>query len=257
MTIALACSNPEELIRRITPPGADQRAREYLALFMRNQVDSAIARLKPGDVTTDTRGQFEKIVTVLANQPFDSTRIVGVQVNTINDIRHANLTYQMHSASGWVLTNVATVDSAGTWFVEGVSARRLDMSLEEQTKFTFAGKSLTHYVWLLLTAAAALTSLGTALFVATRRGMPKRWWWAIVALFGVSPMDLNWVTGAISTRILSVQLLCAAFTRAGPAAPWIVTFALPIGAALAFDRYRRWKHGAVGESPAAAPTAES
>jgi hypothetical protein len=196
MTMVLAACNAEEAIRQMTPADADARAREYIALFTRRQVDSALGKLLPTQVTSEAREQ---------------------------------------------LSLIATVDTAGTWFVEGVSARTLDRSLEQQTRFTFAGKSPVHYVWLLIMVVVATFSSGTAIFIATRRGMPRRWWWVFASLIGVSPVDLNWATSVVNTRMLSVQLFAAAFVRAGPAAPWILTFALPLGAGLALERHARWK----------------
>lgn len=248
----------DDMVRRITPPEADTRAREYLALFTRRQVDSAMARLHPQLATADARVQLGKIEAVLGGQQLDSMAIVGVQVNAINGTRHANISYQMHSPGGYFLGNVATVDSIGTWFVEGVSARTLERSLEEQTRFTLAGKSPIHYFWLVLTAVCGIVSLGTMGFIASRRGMPRRWRWALASIIGVSPVDLNWATGLTGVRPFSLQLGAAAFMHAGRYAPWIITFALPLGAIVALDRYRRWRLTETSQSdtPRATPGEE-
>ena len=238
--LLVACTG-EAMLRRMTPPDADRRARDYLALFARGQVDSAIARLAPDLSNAEAREQLGKIGDLVANQPFDSVRVVGVQVTTMKGIRHANLSYELRSRSGLFLANVATIDTANTWFVEGVSVRTLDRSLEEQTRFSLAGKPLLHYFWLLVTVACAAVSLGAMVFLATRRQMPKRWWWVLASIVGVSPVDLNWTTGEVRVRTMSVQFGSAGFQRTGPVSPWIITFALPLGAILGLDRHRRWK----------------
>lgn len=239
--LGVGCGGGNAIIARFTPADADARARTYLGLFVRNQPDSAADRILPALRSADASTQLHKIADILHDQRFDTTRVVGVRTNTINGIRHVNLSYELHSSSGWFLTNVATVDSARTWFIEGVSARPLSRSLEVETHFTLVGRSPVYYVWLLLVGVAVLTSLGTAAFVVSRRGMPKRWVWALVALVGCGAFSLNWQTGAINVNPLNIQLVSGGVVRAGPAAPWILTFAIPIGAFFAIRQYRRWR----------------
>lgn len=239
--LVVACGGSNDIIARFTPADADARARSYLGLFYRNQPDSAAGRLLPVLQSQEANTQLQKIANMLHDQRFDTTRVVGVQTNTVNGIRHVNLSYELHSSSGWTMTNVATVDSAHTWFVEGVSARPLPRSLEVESRFTLAGRSVRYYVWLVLVGVAVLISLGTAVFIGSRRGMPKRWVWALIALLGVGAFSLNWQTGAINVNLLNVQLVSGGIVRAGPVAPWVLTFAIPIGAFLAILEYRRWR----------------
>ena len=240
--LLVGCSGTD-MVARFTPPDADVRARNYLALFVHDRVDSAAGRLVPALQTQETEAQLKKIAELLHNQRFDTTRVVGASTNTINAIRHVNLAYELHSPTGWLLTNVATVDSAKTWFVEGISAHTMPGPLEVETQFTFAGRSAVYFVWLVLLGAVVIISLGTALFIATRRGMPNRWIWTVVACLGGGAFRLNWATGAINVNPFSVQVPSGSIFRAGPAAPWVFTFALPIGAVFALRRYREWRVG--------------
>ena len=143
---------------------------------------------------------------------------------------------------------MTTVDSANTWFVEAMSARTIAHPLEDDRQFTLRGRSIVHYLWLLLMCVAVITSLATAVFVGTRRDMPKRWLWMLASLFGGGAFTLNWMTGAISFQLLNVLLLSGAVVRAGPASPWGVTFAIPVGALFALRKHRRWRQG-VGVTP--------
>lgn len=240
------------MIRRFTPADADARARAYIAQLKRGEVDSAESRLVPPLVTAETRDQLSVIAKVLGAGQFDSSAVIGAYVNTINGVRHTNLTYEFHSRAGWVVSNVATVDSAGTWFVEGASARPLARSLEEDSAFTLADKSPRHYLWLLLAVLSVATTFGTAIFLATRRAMPNRWWWVLLSLVSVGAFTLNWRTGEIAFRLINFQLFGAGFVRLGPAAPWIITFAIPAGALLAIRHYREWR-----SAPLAPPATEA
>ena len=236
----LACSGAG-MMRRFTPADADARSRAYIAQLQRKQVDSAALRFVPQLATPEAREQLTRVAGILGDREFDSSAVVGASVNTINGVRHTNLTYELHSPSGWVLANVATVDTAGSWLVEGFSARPLPRSLEEDSAFTMSGKSPLHYLWLAMTVLSAVLSLGTAIFLATRRAMPKRWRWVLLSLVGIGSFSMNWATGATRIQLLNVQLFGAGIVRLGPAAPWILTFAIPAGALIAISRYRSWR----------------
>jgi hypothetical protein len=244
-TMALYGCSQEDAMRRFTPADADARARSYLALFTVGRADSAAARLLPALQGPEADRQLARIATLLDAQRFDSTHAIGANTNTFNGVRHVNMTYELHTGRGWMVGNVATVDSAGGWYVEGVSVTPIDRPLEETTRFTLHGKSAVHYLWLALAIIAPVISIGAAVWIATRRKMPRRGRWVLASLIGVGGFSLNWTTGETFVRIVHVQLGAGGVMRAGLAAPWILTFSLPIGALLALDRYRRWRAGTV------------
>jgi hypothetical protein len=253
LALALGGCRADDALRRFTPAEADTRARGYLALFAAHRGAEAETRLLPGMSGSEAHTAYVAIDSLLGGQHFDSVRVIGSAVNTINGVRHTNLTYEFKSQSGWILANVATVDSAGTWFVEALHARPMPQPLEVTNTFTLGGGSPLHYAWLILTIACAVVSLGTAIWLATRRQMPKRWRWVFLALLGVGGFSLNWTTGETAFRIVNVQLFGAGAMRLGPAAPWILTFGLPVGAILSLMRYRRWLR-TPGDAPAASST---
>ena len=248
-----ACT--DSMIARFVPPGSDQRARAYLALFTQGQTDAAIKRLSAPLQTADAPVQLEHLTTLLRGQIFDSIRIIGVQVNKQSDEQHVNLSYQLHSQRGWSVANVATVEHDSVWSVEGVSAIPTSTSLESINAFTFRGRSGLHYIWLGLTCIAVLISIGVALWVSRAQTMPKRWWWVFLALIGVGQGTLNWTTGGWAVRPVSVLLLSAACAKGGPVAPWMISFSIPVGAAITAWKYLRWRrHNPVGMSTAAVPS---
>jgi hypothetical protein len=236
----VACGG-DYAMRRFTPADADVRARAYLALFTRDQTESAAARLLPQLTSPAAIRELAKISALLKDQRFDSSAVIGARVNSINGVRHVNLSYELHSARGWSVASVATVDSANTWFVEGVSANRIARPLEEEARFTLAGKPLRQYAWLLISILCLTASLGTAVFVASRREMPKRWRWAFVSLLGLGSFSLNWNTGMIATNLVALRIGAASFARVAAVVPWIITFSLPVGALSAFLQYRHWR----------------
>ena len=251
--IATACGGATPL-DRFTPADADSRSREYLSQFTRAQIDSVTARVVPPLQTPEAATQLQKITDILRNERFDTIRVIGAQTNIVNGVRHVNLTYELHSSFSWFLANVATLDSADTWFVEGVSARTITQPLEIGADFSLRGKSALHYFWLFVTVVCATASFGAAMFLATRREMPKRWRWVLASFLGVGAFQLNWETGTVGVQLVRLQLASASFLRAGPAAPWMLAFSIPLGAFFALRAYRRWDNasapGHVGQASA-------
>src|SRR6476661_7400800 len=219
--LGLSACSQNDAMRRFTPFDVDVRSQAYLRLFTAGHVDSATARLLPSLQGEEANRQLAKIGGLLDAQRFDSTHVIGAQRNDVNGTRHVNLTYELHTARGWMVANVATLDSAGTWFVEGVSATPIDRPLEETTAFTLRGKTPLHYLWLVLTILAPLFSLGTAVWIGSRRAMPRRWRWVFASLLGVGMFSLNWTTGETAFRVVHIQFGAAGVMRAGLAAPWI------------------------------------
>jgi hypothetical protein len=239
----LAACSGDAAMRRFTPADADARSRSYLAFFT------------PRFAGPRTHDALAKIAALLGGQQFDSTRVVGVNVNTVNGVRHVNLSYELHSPPNrWSVANVATFDSARTWFVEGATARTIPHPLEDDVRFTLAGKTWRHYLWLLISLVCVATSVGMALFIATRRGMPRRFGWAVLCLVGLGMFSINWATGASVTNLFSVLVGGASLTRGAPVLPWVLSFSIPIGAYYAWRRYRQWQTSALVE---VMPTPES
>ena len=234
------CSQ-ETIMARYTPADADARARTYIAQIARGNVDSAIARLEPSIADARGRREMQKIGDLLRGENFDSTRVIGAQTTTVSDVRRVNLAYELHSAHGWFVASVATVDSANQWFVEGVTAQSIAHPLEQDMAFQLSGKSFTHYAWLAIAFAAAAMSIGVAVFLAFRPAMPKRWRWVLLSFVGVGAFRLNWATGAIDFNAISFQVGSASILKSGVVAPWILSFGIPVGAIAAFAAYRQWR----------------
>lgn len=237
-------------LARLAPPEADRFGRRYLALIGAGQHDSALTHLAATMPRADSaRPILARMQPLLAGHSLDTARIIGVQSNAFRHpsgltVVRANLTYEMQVPDGWLLANVASFDSAGRRRVEGFSATRMGQSLSAQNRFTLAGKSALHHLWLVLTAASALIACGTAVFLLAQRGPPRRGWWALLALVGAGTLGLNWTTGAVHSQLLNVQLFGAGALRVGPAAPWVITFSFPMGALIALRRYRAWRRAA-------------
>ena len=235
--LALAACTSEEDIRRLVPPEEDGRGRAYMDLLRNGQLDSATNYLAPSLRTAESRKALADVSALISGQKTDSIKLVSANIVRWPGGRSADLSYQLYAPRSWLLANIVVADSSGEWVVVAATAKSLQRPLEESVKFSLRGRSPLHYVWLLLTAGCALLSVCTAAVVATRRSLRYRWLLAGVSLFGVGAFTINWATGEVGFAVISVQLFSAAVTRAGPFAPWMLTFSVPLGAIFALVMY--------------------
>jgi len=85
--------------------------------------------------------------------------------------------------------------------------------------------------------------------------MPRRWLWAVFALFGVGTFAMNWTTGAVSSNLLYIELL-GSIQRDGLAGPWLISVSFPLAAIVAL-RKRSQALAASANPRDANPTVES
>jgi hypothetical protein len=236
--------DPADAVQRWVRPAERQFAEHYVALWQRDELDSAFALLAPELQTDTARIILAQVVGLLLGRTFDSVAVIGVNVRTVDDsARHVNLTYQALDSAQYYVMNVASRLEQDGYVVEGFSAYPIATSLFELNALSFSGKSPLHYICLALAGLMFLITIATAISVFATRGMPKRWLWGLVALIASPVFTLNWTTGAASINAMSFVFFGAALARSGPAAPWMVSLAFPVGALVALWRRTRWKAG--------------
>jgi hypothetical protein len=240
LAVMTTACGPDYLTKRIATPERDARAQHVIHLVVAGQRDSLRARERfEGDSATIARG-FVQLDSVLGGRRVDSLALVGANQFSNGTIDRITLSYEFRTESGWRLASVTTLDSASNWVLLGFHAEPLPGELRAVNDFHLTRGSAAQYLALIATVASAIITLGTAIFLAMRRNFPKRWRWVLLSLVGVGMVSVNWTTGELATRLISVQLFGGSFVRAGEFAPWILSFAFPIGAIVALSRYRSY-----------------
>jgi len=247
VALAAGCATDiPSFANRFTTPGERAFPRGYLQLLADGRLDSAFSLLAPELRTDTTRRLMSQVAALLRDAQLDSMRLIGVNTASFGTGSHdVNLTYEMPTtASGrWVTSNVATHRAGPNVSVIGFSAYPINGPLEVLNHFTLSGKTAAHYIWLTLALLMPIVTITVAVFVARARGMPRRWLWVVASLIATPAFFINWTTGKVGFSNGWFLLFGGAATSAGPAAPWIVAFALPIGAGIAYLKVRRWRQG--------------
>lgn len=239
---ALAGCSPdlESFAQRIVDEDERAFSIAYLRGLQEGAVDSAYALLAPELQAPETRTQLEGAEEALQGVPLDSLELIGANVASGGGVRQVNLSYEGQAADRYVVMNVATRQDGGDVRVVGFSARPNDESLFVQHAFRLSEKSLLHMAWLVLAMLSPVICVAAAVTVFRTTGMPKRWLWVVIALLAAPTFALNWTTGFYEARWLTMSILGAGMTRSSGAAPWVLVFGSPVGAALAVWRRKRW-----------------
>lgn len=141
--------------------------------------------------------------------------------------------------SKWMVASATLSGEPGGFRILAFNVEPLPAPLAELNAFTFKGKNVSHYVFLLLTLCAFGISAYAFVRCIRTPGIRRKWLWAIFTLIGLVAFTINWSSGAISVDALRFNLLSAGFVRAGWLGPWGITFCIPVGALVFLWRFRK------------------
>jgi hypothetical protein len=213
-------------------------ARDYLSIESR--MDERVHQ-------TNTRQALERLASIVpAGSPVKLEPVAWNFIKSTNTAnggvssRSANVAIEYtFPASKWVVASATLSGEPGTFRILAFNVEPLPAPLSELNAFTFKGKGILHYVFLLLTVAAFAVSVFAFVRCLRTPRVKRKWLWAIFTLVGVVAVSLNWSNGTVSIDALRFNLLSASFMRAGWLGPWGITFCIPIGALVFLWKYRK------------------
>ena len=81
-------------------------------------------------------------------------------------------------------------------------------------------------------ADARLPMLYTLFVVLRTPRLIGKWFWAILVLFGVGQIALNWTTNAFTASVMNLHLFGSGFIKANQYSPLFLITSIPLGAIL-------------------------
>lgn len=238
--LMLAGCAQQAAIDQLAPQEETAFAKAFVSQIAASDFEAAESRLAPALRDPQVRSKLQQVAAQFPPGAPLETRVVGAFTFKAFDVDRFDLTFEYRYPSAWFLANVNLERRNGNLAVTSVHVSPLADSLENINRFTFAGKSVGHYVVFVLTVAIAVLVL-VALVLCIRTPIPRRKWaWLIFVCVGVMQWSFNWTTGALDFSPVYVSLLGAGFSKAAPAAPYIVHFGAPIGAVVFLLRRRHW-----------------
>ena len=150
------------------------------------------------------------------------------------------MTYEYEYEKTWMLASVVLHRKAGQLLIEGFHVNLIPKSQKALNAFNLSEKGPLHFAFLGLAVVIPLFVV-TTLVVCYRTTIAKRkWLWYLFVALGLVQFSLNWTTGAWNIQPISFLLLGAGFTQAGPYAPLVLTFALPVVWLCSSPKENRW-----------------
>jgi len=231
------------LLRKLVPKDDDGFARRFLDavragdyVVADQMLDSSLRGEKSASGLHDLNG-------ALAHGEPLSVEVIGcnvfAQASTQGAIRTTtNLSYQIRFADSWAAGNVAVGRLGGVMSVLQARFQPIPDSLESLNRFTFAGKSVVHY--LVFAACIAVPAfILLSLIVCIRSRIRRKWLWIIFILLGFGQFRLDWTSGRFDVQPISFVLLGTNALRPSSYSPWILGFAVPVGAIIFMACRRR------------------
>ncbi len=176
--------------------------------------------------------------------------LIGVNVNVVNGQRSVGLTYEGRAGDHWYVATVRLLDGR----LYGFNVARSERSLVSANAFSVLDMGLPHLLMFML-GLGSIAVACVASYRALNSQIARRKLWAVLSFIMVGSFTLNWTTGQIGLQLLKLQLPPITFLKAGPAAPWIFGFGLPIFALIALRKVNRAEANALADPPADAPDA--
>ncbi|CAJ0687453.1 hypothetical protein [Ralstonia holmesii] len=234
----LAGCNQQTMLEKFAPKEESAIAQRALSELIAKDFGSLDSQLDPSLKTADTRDTLEKMANAFPSAQPKSISLVGTQTNMRNGVTTYNLTYEYEYPNAWMLTNVMLQRKDAQLRIIGMHAYPEKQSLRETNAFKFAGKGFLHYFVLGLVIGIALFQL-YVLVLCFRTPIAKRkWLWLLFVALGITRFFFNWTTGDLSFQLFNLAIPGVGAFAAGPYAPLILTFSIPVGAIVFLLRRR-------------------
>lgn len=233
--LLLAGCDQKALLQKFVPKDDDAFARRFLDAVRTGDYAAADQMLVPSLRSAKSESGLREINHVLAHGEPVSVEIIGCNVFTNassqGTTRTTNLSYQIHFQDSWAAGNIAVGHQENATAIVDSHFQSIPDSLEVLNRFTFAGKSVVHYLVFAVCIAIPLLIL-IALIICIRSRIRRKWLWIIFILLGFVQFHFDWSSGQFSVQLISFALFGASCFRSSPYAPWILGFAIPVGAIL-------------------------
>ncbi len=233
--LLLAGCDQKALLQKFVPKEDDAFARRFLDAVRAGDYATADQMLVPSLRGPNSESGLREINHVLAHGEPVSVEIIGCNVftnaSTQGTTRTTNLSYQIRFSDSWAAGNIAVGHQGNATAIVDSHFQSIPDSLEALNRFTLAGKSVVHYVVFVLCIAIPLFIV-VALVVCIRSRLRRKWLWIVFILVAFVQFRFDWSSGGFDVQPVSFSLFGASFFQPSPYAPWVLGFAIPVGAIL-------------------------
>lgn len=159
---------------------------------------------------------------------------------------------QAGSDERWAVVRIVFQGANSEMRLAGLNVTPVNADPSKMDDFEVGRRGALGYMWLTMMLACACTCIWATVLIWRHRWLKRRWLWTLGSLFGFAGFGLNWSTGAWAILFVNVSLFGAQAVKAGPYAPWLLSFGIPLVALIVIIRWHRRDH-AEGEINETAP----
>lgn len=232
--LLVAGCNRDDMLKKFASDQDEKVARECIDSLRRGKLDELEARLHPSMRTAQVHAEILKMKAAVPPGEPDAVKLVGAWQNVTNGIHSANLTYEYAYGAHFVMMRCATIADAAHTIV-GIEVRPLPASFDEMSRFKLGGKSAFQYAVLFAAILFVVTSVVALIRCIVEKNLRRKWLWILFILFGIGKLSVDWNSGAWEYSPLNLLLFSGSAVSPGYG-PWVVSVALPLGAAVYLAR---------------------
>lgn len=255
LTLLAGCSR-KELLDKFANEEKKKIAQTYIQRVIDGDLANLVRELEPSLARGNPTAALTQVREAIPPGTPSSTELVGYHESQISSGEaHFNLSYQYRYGDKWLLVNSAWLERRdGSRLITGLRAQVLPASLQEIHALSFKRAGKRHYAFAAAVLAVPAFILVTLVACARTPIRRFKWLWMIFIAVGLVRITINWTTGELSWTPLSFQVLGAGAFADGYG-PWMVSFALPLGAAIFWLMRRSLRKSATTAATPGAPTA--
>jgi len=231
------CNVPSELPVPDSAKTADSFSRTFIDKIISGQTESAFADIDP-EVFNDKTKEFISNARLHINgatpkkyRVVEANWTSGVSIKT-SKFTNYRLGYEYEFEKGNILFTTVIKEKDGKFSVTAFNLEFLPAPLSELTKFTLTGKSVLHYIFLVLCILVPLFILTTLIFMLFSKMTTKKKiiWSFIILLVSLPKFIINWSDGQFDFSLLNITLLGSGFNKPTLYSAWLLSFHIPLGA---------------------------
>lgn len=234
------CNSQTELPLLDSLKPADKFARTFIDKIIAGQAESSFNNIEPSLLNDEAKEFILKTSQNLKGALIKKYSLIEQKatygfVSSTGKSTTYRLSYEYEFTNANNILFITTVlEKDNRLTISSFDGQVLETSLKEQAKFSFFGKPIISYIFLLFAILVLCFIIYTLINMLRCQIFKKRKiLWSFIILFVSLPtIIVNWNSGALDFKMLNFQLLGVGFGQASLYTPFLLSFGIPIGALL-------------------------
>jgi hypothetical protein len=248
LSLALICAACAPLNAPYTPKDVEQVARMTYEDIRHDRQEALRARMAPELLEEANAALLSKMSETLPRETTTASRTLSWRINQSSSGQGASLTQEYSHGDRIAIFDIhmVRVSDSMPWRVDGMHVRAVSDVDQARNRFTLSNRGAGAYAFLAMMIASAVL-MATAFVSALRApGLKRRWLWAVASLFVLGSLRMDWSSEAMNFQLFWIGLVNFGVGQVGGsnAFPWVLKFALPVGAAFTLWRTRKARNDA-------------